>query len=156
MNLHGDSPLLEFVNQFVNPQYNRHVSVRLTHAGGVVRRNGRDGARFLLVRARRPPFDWVIPKGHIEPGETPEQTAGREVAEEAGVEADVARQVGDLSFQARGRRIHVRYFAMRYRREVPPEEIREVRWCSLAECEELLPFEAARKMIRRTASDDGT
>jgi 8-oxo-dGTP pyrophosphatase MutT (NUDIX family) len=128
-------------------------SNRLTHAGGVVRRDDRDGARFLLVRAKRPPFDWVIPKGHIERGETPEQTAGREVAEEAGVAADVARAVGDLSFAARGRLIHVRYFAMRYRGDVPPEETREVRWCSLAECEQMLLFEDAREMVRRTAHD---
>jgi 8-oxo-dGTP pyrophosphatase MutT (NUDIX family) len=124
---------------------------RLTHAGGVVRRDDREGPRFLLVRASRPPFDWVIPKGHIERGESPEQTAGREVAEEAGVEADVARPVGDLSFEARGRIIHVRYFAMRYRAEVLPAEAREVRWCSLAECEQMLLFEDAREMVRRTA-----
>ena len=126
-------------------------STRLTHAGGVVRRADHEGARFLLVRARRSPFDWVIPKGHIERGETPEQTASREVAEEAGVDAEVAQPVGDLSFEARGRTIHVRYFAMRYRGDVPPAETREVRWCSLAECEELLLFEDAREMIRRAA-----
>jgi 8-oxo-dGTP pyrophosphatase MutT (NUDIX family) len=124
---------------------------RLTHAGGVVRRDGRSGAHFLLVRASRPPFDWVIPKGHIEAGETPEEAACREVAEEAGVQADVAEAVGDLRFEARGREIRVRYFAMRYRADVPAAEDREMRWCSLAECEQLLGFEDAREMVRRTA-----
>jgi len=122
---------------------------RLTHAGGVVRRDDDDGARFLLVRASRPPYDWVIPKGHIERGETPEQTAAREVAEEAGVDAVVAQVVGDLRFEARGRRIRVRYFAMRYRGDVRRTETREVRWCSLAECEQMLLFEDAREMVRR-------
>jgi ADP-ribose pyrophosphatase YjhB (NUDIX family) len=123
----------------------------LTHAGGVVRRDVNGEPRFLLVRASRAPFDWVIPKGHIEDAETPEQTAGREVAEEAGVDAVVERAVGDLSFEARGRTIHVRYFAMRYRGDVTAIEQREVRWCSLAECDELLLFEDAREMVRRTA-----
>ena len=123
----------------------------LTHAGGVVQRDGPDGATFLLVRARRFPFDWVLPKGHIDPGETPEQTARREVCEEAGVDADVRRAVGDLTFKARGRTVHVRYFAMRFTREVAADEDREVRWCSLAEAEELLLFDDARNLVRRAA-----
>ena len=123
----------------------------LTHAGGVVRRDEEGGARFLLVRASRAPHDWVIPKGHIERGETPEECAGREVAEEAGVDASISEAVGDLTFEVRGRMIHVRYFAMRYRRDVPPHERREVRWCSLAECEQMLLFEDAREMVRRAA-----
>ena len=123
----------------------------LTHAGGVVRRDGRAGSRFLLVRARRKPYDWVLPKGHIERGETSEQTAHREVCEEAGVDAEVERPVGDLTFEARGRKVHVRYFAMRFRREVEATEDREVRWCSLAECERLLLFEDARELVRRAA-----
>jgi len=124
----------------------------LTHAGGVVRRNHDEGARFLLVRASRPPFDWVIPKGHIERGETPEQTAAREVAEEAGVDAVVAQEVGDLRFEARGREVRVRYFAMRYQGDVRRTETREVRWCSLEECEQMLQFEDAREMVRRASA----
>ena len=116
-----------------------------------MRRDEGERARFLLVRAKRPPHDWVIPKGHIERGETPEETAGREVAEEAGVAAAVSEPVGDLSFEVRGRMVHVRYFAMQYRGDVPPDERREVRWCSLAECERMLLFEDAREMVRRTA-----
>jgi ADP-ribose pyrophosphatase YjhB (NUDIX family) len=124
----------------------------LTHAGGVVRRDGPDGPRFLLVRASRAPFDWVIPKGHIEQGEAPEDTARREVREEAGVDAEVDGLAGDLSFEARGRMVHARYFAMTYRGDVAAAEEREVRWCSLAECEQLLLFEDARELVRRTAT----
>ena len=124
---------------------------RLTHAGGVVRRDGPDGQRFLLVRASRPPHDWVIPKGHLEHGETPEQTAHREVREEAGIDAEVERHAGDLTFDVRGRTLHVRYFVMRYRGEVAAAEDREVRWCSLHECERLLLFEDSRDLVRQAA-----
>jgi diadenosine hexaphosphate hydrolase (ATP-forming) len=51
-------------------------------AGGVV---FDPGNRVLLLQRRD--GDWVFPKGHVEPGETPLQTALREVQEEAGVTA---------------------------------------------------------------------
>jgi 8-oxo-dGTP pyrophosphatase MutT (NUDIX family) len=124
----------------------------LTHAGGVVYRDGPAGPLFLLVRASRAPFDWVMPKGHIEAGETPEQTAHREVCEEAGVDAVVEAAVGDLTFEVRQRTVHVRYFAMRFRAEVPAAEDRERRWCSLSECEQLLGYEDSRDLVRRAAA----
>jgi 8-oxo-dGTP pyrophosphatase MutT (NUDIX family) len=123
----------------------------LTHAGGIVRRDGPGGSTFLLVRASRAPFDWVLPKGHIDDGEEPEQTARREVAEEAGVMAAIERPAGDLIFDVRGRTIHVRYFVMRYSGETEASEEREVRWCSLAECERLLLYEDTRELVRRAA-----
>ena len=123
----------------------------MTHAGGVVRRPGVDGPEFLLVRASRAPFDWVLPKGHIETDETPEQTAHREVCEEAGVDAAVEQTAGDLHIVVRGRHLHIRYFAMRYRRDVPAAEERERRWCRLSECEQLLLYEDTRELVRRVA-----
>ena len=123
----------------------------LTHAGGVVRRDSETGAAFLLVRASRPPFDWVLPKGHIEDGEVPEQTALREVAEEAGVLADIERPAGDLVFEVRGQTVSVRYFVMRYSGEIKATEQREVRWCSLQECEQLLLYEDNRELVRCAA-----
>ncbi len=41
--------------------------------------------RVLILRHRR--GEWIFPKGHIDPGETPLQAALREVEEEAGVRA---------------------------------------------------------------------
>jgi ubiquinone/menaquinone biosynthesis C-methylase UbiE/8-oxo-dGTP pyrophosphatase MutT (NUDIX family) len=53
-------------------------------AGGVVVRLGRVGPEVLLVREGGAP-SFVLPKGHVEPGETEEAAARREIAEEAGV-----------------------------------------------------------------------
>ena len=111
---------------------------------------------FLLVRASRPPFDWVLPKGHIEKGETPEEAAQREVREESGVTADVVRLVGDSTFDVRGEPVRVRYFLMQFREQGAAEEHRETRWCSLEDAERLLKFESTRDIMRiAAAQDDG-
>jgi bis(5'-nucleosidyl)-tetraphosphatase len=57
-------------------------------AGVVVVRDTADGPRFLLLRAYR---NWDLPKGRLEPGETPLEAAIREVREETGL--------GDLDFR---------------------------------------------------------
>ena len=124
----------------------------LTHAGGVVRAQRDDGPAFLLVRASRPPYEWVLPKGHIEVGETPEQAARREVLEEAGVDADVVSRLGDAAFDVDGEQVQVRYFLMRFRQQGTARERREIRWCSLADAERLLAFESAREMVRQAAT----
>ena len=60
-----------------------------THAGGVVYRLKDKTPELLVVTARRDPSAWVLPKGHVERGESTEQTAVREIFEEAGVTARI-------------------------------------------------------------------
>ena len=58
--------------------------VREPTAGGVIfRRNKKGEAEFLLYQDARD--RWTIPKGHIEPGETAQVTARREIGEETGL-----------------------------------------------------------------------
>lgn len=128
---------------------------KLTHAGGVVRAERDRGTAFLLTRASRPPYDWVLPKGHIEAGESPEQAARREVLEETGVDAEIVRLVGDDAFAVGGEAVRGRYFLMRFLGMGAASEGREVRWCSSDEAERLLPFESAREMVRRAATMSG-
>ena len=122
-----------------------------THAGGVVTCHRTGDARFLLVRASRPPHPWVLPKGHVEAGETPEQTARREVLEEAGVDAHVMARIGDVSYEYRGQRLRIRYFLMQALEMKIALEDREICWCSPADAEQLLEFENAREIVRRAA-----
>lgn len=66
------------------PKTGRHPrAVREYTAGGVVFRRVEDRAEILMIQDRL--GRWTIPKGHVEPGESLEQTAIREVAEETGM-----------------------------------------------------------------------
>ena len=60
---------------------------------------------------------WSLPKGHIEAGETAEQTAVREVAEETGIDGVVVAELGSIDywFVTEGRRVHktVHHYLMR-------------------------------------------
>ena len=58
-------------------------AVREYTAGGVVYRHQADHIEILMIQDRL--GRWTIPKGHVEAGETFEQTALREVAEETGL-----------------------------------------------------------------------
>ena len=106
--------------------------------------------RVLLVRAKPEPHDWVLPKGHIEAGEAPADTAAREVREEAGVEAATGGELGILEFESpKSGRVHSLYFVMRYVRDVPREDDREIRWCAIDEALTLTRFDDMRALIRK-------
>ena len=80
-----------------------------TSAGGlVVADDGVTEPRAALIGRtdRRGRLLWSLPKGHIEEGETPEDTAVREVAEETGIIGEVVAPLGiiDFWFVADGRR----------------------------------------------------
>jgi len=75
--------------------------LRETTAGGVVfRRNEKGEVEILLTQDAKD--RWTIAKGHIEPGETPRQTAEREIQEETGLkEMNVMNHLGKTQFRYR-------------------------------------------------------
>ncbi len=87
---------------------------RRTHAGGVVLKRMNGQVAFLLVEAKDKPGQWVLPKGHIEPGEKPEEAAVREVAEETGIWGRVYELLDDTDYRAGGARVRARYYLMEY------------------------------------------
>lgn len=74
--------------------------VREPTAGGIVFRKSDEGVEILLIQDAKD--RWTIPKGHIEEGETAQQTARREIGEEAGLkEVDVLGWLGKIHFRYR-------------------------------------------------------
>lgn len=135
---------------------------------------GLDGPRDALCAAligrtdRRGRLLWSLPKGHIEQGETPEQTAMREVAEETGIRGTVLAALGSIDywFVAEGRRVHktVHHYLLRsLGGELSDEdiEVTEVAWVPLSELESRLAYaderrlaEVAGKLIDKMDSRD--
>jgi 8-oxo-dGTP pyrophosphatase MutT (NUDIX family) len=110
----------------------------------------------LLVH--RPRYDdWTIPKGKLEPGETHEQAARREVLEETGLDCELGRELPSTSYRDRkGRLKTVRYWAMHPLAGVPApsREIDDVRWASLAEAERLLTHEHDGQVLHAFAEGE--
>ncbi len=75
--------------------------VREPTAGGIVfRRNKQNQIEILLIQDAKD--RWTIPKGHIEEGETAQETAVREIGEEAGIkESEVISWLGKIHFRYR-------------------------------------------------------
>ncbi|MEO5949982.1 MAG: NUDIX domain-containing protein [Candidatus Saccharimonadales bacterium] len=75
--------------------------VREPTAGGIVFRRDKDGGvEILLIQDAKD--RWTIPKGHIEEGENAQQTAKREIGEEAGLtETDILGWLGKIHFRYR-------------------------------------------------------
>jgi 8-oxo-dGTP pyrophosphatase MutT (NUDIX family) len=82
-------------------------------AGGVVWRRGPDGI-VEVVLVHRPRYDdWSLPKGKLDPGETDEQAALREVEEETTLQARLGSELPSTTYLDRsGKHKRVRYWAM--------------------------------------------
>jgi 8-oxo-dGTP pyrophosphatase MutT (NUDIX family) len=107
-----------------------------------------DGEReYLLVEARRSRGEWVLPKGHIEPAETPEAAAVREVEEEAGVRAVVVAQAGESEYAVDGQPVRIIFFLMRYQGEASRQEYRARAWRRYEDARRLLRFDDTRRVL---------
>lgn len=125
-------------------------------AGGLVVDLAGDVPRGALIGRtdRQGRLLWSLPKGHIEEGETAEQAALREVAEETGITGEIVAELGviDFWFVAEGRRIHktVRHYLMR---RVSGElsdadvEVDEVAWVPLPDIRSQLAYPDERGLV---------
>jgi 8-oxo-dGTP pyrophosphatase MutT (NUDIX family) len=132
------------------------TTVDETSAGGLVMDNGRENAVLIGRLDRHGELLWSLPKGHIENGETVEQTAVREVKEETGISAHVLQPLGSIDywFVAERRRVHktVHHFLLEaVGGELSDEdvEVTEVAWVPVAELETRLAYADERKLVRR-------
>jgi len=154
--------------------------VRETSAGGVVLRKMRDRWYVAVIephmdrprrnirirKARRTPADAeliALPKGSIDPGETPEETALREVREETGVRAEILAKLVDIKYiyvrnwgdHARVSKV-VSFFLLMYRSgrlgNIAPAmrvEVQNAFWLPLEEAPLKLSYQGERDVVQR-------
>lgn len=152
--------------------------VREISAGGVVIRR-REGAWWMAViepagdpgrtvdqsrpGTARPKPVLALPKGLVDPGEKPVETALREVQEETGMVADPVTKLGDIKYVytrawSDGQRVFkiVTFYLMRYRsgriNDIAPEmriEVAQARWVRLENAPALLAYKGEKQMAQR-------
>jgi 8-oxo-dGTP pyrophosphatase MutT (NUDIX family) len=132
--------------------------VEETSAGGLVVDGVSDEARAALIGRldRRGRLRWSLPKGHVEAGETNEDAAIREVAEETGITGRVVAPLGtiDFWFVADGRRVHktVHHFLLlALGGELSDEdiEVEQVEWVPLGQLADRLAYDDERRLVEQ-------
>lgn len=127
-------------------------------AGGVVVRQRSEQPAEIVLIAVGPQGRWQLPKGIIEPGETPEQAAIREVREETGIEGQLVTPLKVVEYwyvSTQGgmrMRYHkfVHFFLFTYvSGDVAQHdyEVSEARWLTFAEATQLLKFASERQVV---------
>jgi 8-oxo-dGTP diphosphatase len=126
-------------------------------AGGVVHRE-RAGGDVEVLLVHRPRYDdWSLPKGKLEPGESPPDAARREVAEETGIVAELAAPLPTSEYVDRhGRSKVVYWWRMTPVGTVPwapSEEVDVTRWLSPEEAATLLTYAHDRRLVESVTDD---
>jgi 8-oxo-dGTP diphosphatase len=109
------------------------------------------------------PARWQLPKGIVDPGETPEVTARREVREEAGIETTLVAPLAPVEYWYVGHRgkqrvrFHkvVYFFLMGYESgqvSNHDHEVNETRWVEIEEAQAMLAFKGERKAVAQAMS----
>jgi 8-oxo-dGTP pyrophosphatase MutT (NUDIX family) len=101
---------------------------------------------------------WGLPKGLVERGESPEETALREVEEETGFEGKLQDSLGEIGYWYVWEGVRVRktvhFFLMEAiggdasRRD---REMEEVAWFPLADVEEAAGFASEKQVLARAS-----
>ena len=130
----------------------RDTASTVRAAGGLVWRRSARGLELALIRrSRHGDNEWSLPKGKLDPGETFEEAAVREVEEETGIRARLVRFAGVMQYEVKGDNKVVCLWDMEAigeGRAYDNGEVKEVRWVSRDEALELLTHEQNRELLR--------
>jgi 8-oxo-(d)GTP phosphatase len=123
-------------------------------AGGVVFRNTPKGKIRVLVVHRPQYDDWTPPKGKADKGESPEETAVREVLEETGNRCRIVAPLGPTRYRVQGGVKEVHWFGMRPLPDSPGftknSEVDAVEWLSPRKVLDKLSYDQDRGLIAGT------
>ncbi|TMK36784.1 MAG: NUDIX hydrolase [Actinobacteria bacterium] len=138
----------------------RIVTQREVSAGGVVYRRAGEDIEIVLAsrRTRRGDLAWGLAKGGIEPGETREDAAVREVREETGLDATIEADLGDTKYIYVWEDVRIRkrvhFFLMQHVGgdvEDRDDEMEEIRWFPLERALKRAAYRGEREVLARAA-----
>ncbi|HEV3309142.1 MAG TPA: NUDIX hydrolase [Chloroflexota bacterium] len=122
-------------------------------AGGVVVKRAGTRVQVLLIKPRGRDR-WQLPKGNIDTGESPDESAVREVREEGGVDAEILSPLEPVTFfyQMGGQKFvkTVEFYLMLFRSGSPADhddEVDDARWFPAEQAVETITFNSERKVI---------
>ncbi|MEG2016644.1 MAG: NUDIX hydrolase, partial [Oscillospiraceae bacterium] len=121
--------------------------------GAVVFRSVDGEIRYLLIKNKRSAH-WSFPKGHVERGESLEQTAYREVLEETGVHIDLIPDFiteSEYTIQGRVEKTVNIFLASTNDSEtiIQEEEIDDYMWMNFQDTMDKLKFENDKKILNK-------
>lgn len=128
-------------------------------AGGLVLRieDGRPLVAVIARRNRGGKIEWCLPKGHIEPNESAEVAAVREIAEETGITGKIVIPLADIDywFSSLDRRVHkvVYHYLLEYvSGEItvendPDHEAEDAAWYPLKDVSNILAYPNERRVV---------
>lgn len=130
-------------------------------SGGVAFRQSALGTEVALISVGKP-ARWQLPKGIVDPGETPEVTAVREVREETGLETSLQKKIDTIEYWYVGNkgqqrvRFHkfVHFYLLAYQAgDIGKHdwEVNEAKWVELQEAKQLLAFKSERLVLEKAA-----
>jgi 8-oxo-dGTP pyrophosphatase MutT (NUDIX family) len=126
-------------------------------SGGVIFRHSTNGVEvaLVLVKGRK---TWCLPKGTVDRGESPEDTAIREVMEETGLSGEICEKIGQISYwyyvRRESKRIHktVHFYLMKFKRGDTKDhdhEVIDARWFMIDDAIDKLSYKSEREILKK-------
>jgi mutator protein MutT len=135
----------------------RELPVQREYSAGGLIFNENDEVAIIARHSRSGHLEWCLPKGHIEKGETPEETAVREVHEETGILGRITGSIATIDYWFTGDTTRVHKLVHHYVLEKvsgelsvegdPDHEAEDAAWVKFDELNNVLSYPNERRIV---------